>query len=90
MVTLVERQSRFVLLVRVRGKDTTTVVEALERRVRSLPPGVMASLTWDRGMELAAHQAFTCATDVPVYFCDPQSPWQRGSTRAIWPRRAAP
>jgi IS30 family transposase len=79
IATLVERQSRFLLLIRVRGKDTTSVVRALKRRVRGLPNGLMQSLTWDRGMELAAHHAFTVATNVRVYFCDPQSPWQRGS-----------
>jgi IS30 family transposase len=79
IATLVERQSRFLLLVRVPGKDTTSVVHALKRRVRGLPTGLMQSLTWDRGMELAAHHAFTVATNVRVYFCDPQSPWQRGS-----------
>jgi len=79
VATLVERQSRYLMLVRVRGKDTTTVVRALRRRVQRLPRGLMASLTWDRGMELAAHRAFTVATNVQVYFCDPQSPWQRGS-----------
>ena len=79
IATLVERQSRFVLLIRLAGKDTTSVVRALSRTVRSLPAGLMASLTWDRGTELAAHKTFTVATDVRVYFCDPQSPWQRGS-----------
>lgn len=79
IATLVERQSRYLMLVRVRGKDTATVVRALRRRVHRLPRGLMASLTWDRGMELAAHRAFTVATNVQVYFCDPQSPWQRGS-----------
>jgi len=79
IATLVERQSRFVMLVRLSGKDTTSVVRALTRRVRALPQGLMSSLTWDRGMELAAHKTFTVATDVRVYFCDPQSPWQRGS-----------
>jgi IS30 family transposase len=79
VATLVERQSRYVLLVRLRGKDTATVVQALARRVQTLPRGLMASLTWDRGLELAAHHAFTIATDVQVYFCDPHSPWQRGS-----------
>lgn len=79
VATLVERQSRFVMLVRVGSKDTATVVHALARRVRRLPHGLMRSLTWDRGTELAGHQAFTVATDVRVYFCDPQSPWQRGS-----------
>ena len=79
VATLVERQSRYVMLVRVRGKDTRSVVRALTRRVRRLPHGLMKSLTWDRGLELAAHHAFTIATNVQVYFCDPQSPWQRGS-----------
>ena len=79
IATLVERSSRFVVLVKVRGKDSATVVRALIRRVHRLPQGLMASLTWDRGPELAQHQAFTIATDVAVYFCDPQSPWQRGS-----------
>ena len=79
IATLVERQSRFVMLVRLPGKDTDSVVRALTRRVRTLPQGLMSSLTWDRGMELAAHKTFTVATDVRVYFCDPQSPWQRGS-----------
>jgi IS30 family transposase len=79
IATLVERHSRYLMLVRVRGKDTATVVRALQRRVQRLPQGLMASLTWDRGMELAAHRAFTVATNVQVYFCDPQSPWQRGS-----------
>ena len=79
IATLVERQSRFVMLVRLPGKDTNSVVRALTRRVRALPAGLMSSLTWDRGMELAAHKSFSVATDVRVYFCDPQSPWQRGS-----------
>jgi IS30 family transposase len=79
IATLVERQSRYVILVRLTGKDTRTVVRALTRRVRRLPQGLMASLTWDRGPELAAHRRFTVATHVQVYFCDPQSPWQRGS-----------
>lgn len=79
VATLVERQSRYLVLVRVRSKHTSTVVRALRRRVQRLPRGLMASLTWDRGLELAAHRAFTVATNVQVYFCDPQSPWQRGS-----------
>ena len=79
IATLVERQSRYVLLVRIPRKDTETVVRALSRHVRTLPDGLMKSLTWDRGHELAAHTRFTVATDVQVYFCDPQSPWQRGS-----------
>ena len=79
IATLVERQSRFVMLVQVDGKDTTTVVDGLVRQVQQLPQGMMASLTWDRGMELAHHKHFTIATNVSVYFCDPHSPWQRGS-----------
>ncbi|WP_114187731.1 IS30 family transposase, partial [Microvirga aerophila] len=71
--------SRFVMLVRVDGKDSESVVKALVRQVQRLPQGLMASLTWDRGMELAYHKRFSVATDVEVYFCDPQSPWQRGS-----------
>jgi IS30 family transposase len=79
VATLVERQSRYVMLVRVRNKEAPTVSRALARRVRRLPHGLMKSLTWDRGSELAGHRAFTMATNVQVYFCDPQSPWQRGS-----------
>ena len=79
VATLVERRSRYLLLVRIPGKDTVSVVRALTRQVRTLPNGLMSSLTWDRGGELAAHKRFTVATDVQVYFCDPQSPWQRGS-----------
>jgi len=79
VATLVERHSRFLLLVRVPKADTQTVVRALTRRVQHLPRGLMKSLTWDRGTELAGHRQFTLATDVQVYFCDPQSPWQRGS-----------
>ena len=79
IATLVERQSRFVMLVQVPGKDTDSVVSALVSQVKHLPAGLMCSLTWDRGTELADHKRFTVATDVTVYFCDPQSPWQRGS-----------
>ena len=79
IATLVERRSRYVVLVRVRGKDTASVVGALTRRVKHLPAEVKASLTWDRGTEMAQHKQFTIATDLQVYFCDPQSPWQRGS-----------
>ena len=79
VATLVERQSRYVVLVRVPKADTRTVVRALARRVQHLPRGLVKSLTWDRGTELAGHRAFTIATQVQVYFCDPQSPWQRGS-----------
>jgi IS30 family transposase len=79
IATLVERQSRFVMLVQVPGKDTESVVDALVRQVKHLPARLMSSLTWDRGTELADHKRFTVATNVNVYFCDPQSPWQRGS-----------
>lgn len=78
IATLVERQSRFTMLVKVAGKDTASVVNALSKQVRRLPTELCRSLTWDRGMELANHKDFTVATDVKVYFCDPQSPWQRG------------
>ena len=67
------------LLVRLPSKDTHTITRAIARRIRGLPQGLMKSLTWDRGGELAAHRAFTIATNVKVYFCDPRSPWQRGS-----------
>ncbi len=79
IATLVERRSRYVHLVKVDGKDTASVVSALIREVQRLPKGLMASLTWDRGMEMAQHQLFSVVTDVQVYFCDPRSPWQRGS-----------
>lgn len=79
VATLVERQSRFVQLIKVDGKDSATVVKALTQHVQRLPEGLMLSLTWDRGMEMAKHKTFSIATDVAVYFCDPQSPWQRGS-----------
>ena len=79
IATLVERQSRFVMLIRLESRDTDTVVRALTRRVRRLPQGLMTSLTWDRGAELYAHQRFSMATKVQVYFCDPRGPWQRGS-----------
>jgi IS30 family transposase len=79
IATLVERQSRLTILVKVRSKDTRTVVRALGMQVRRLPTALRKSLTWDRGLEMAAHKAFSIATDVRVYFCDPQSPWQRGT-----------
>jgi len=79
VATLVERHSRFLMLVAVEGKDTRSVTGALSRQVGRLPRQLRSSLTWDRGMELAEHARFTVATDVKVYFCDPQSPWQRGS-----------
>jgi len=79
MVTLVERKSRFAMLIKVQGKDTAAVVGALSRHVRKLPRELRRSLTWDRGKEMADHKNFTVATNVQVYFCDPRSPWQRGS-----------
>jgi IS30 family transposase len=79
IATLVERQSRFTMLVKVQAKDTQTVVRALSKQVRCLPAELRKSLTWDRGLEMAAHKEFSIATDIQVYFCDPQSPWQRGT-----------
>jgi IS30 family transposase len=79
IATLVERQSRFVMLVRLGAKTSDDVVAALARQVKQLPKQMQASLTWDRGSELTSHAKFTLATNVKVYFCDPQSPWQRGS-----------
>jgi len=79
IATLVERHSRFLMLIKVPSKDTAVVVAALSKRVRKLPATLRRSLTWDRGLEMAKHKEFTVATDVQVYFCDPQSPWQRGT-----------
>jgi len=79
IATRVERHTRYVMLVRVSGKDTKTVINALIKHAHKLPRELYKSLTWDRGKEVADHQRFTLATDVKVYFCDPQSPWQRGS-----------
>ena len=79
MATLVERASRFTMLVKVPGKDTASVVTALSTQIRKLPLALRQSLTWDRGMELAQHKRLTIDTKVQVYFCDPQSPWQRGT-----------
>jgi len=79
IVTLVERQSRFTSLIKVPNKETATVVAALTRQIRKLPAALRRSLTWDRGHEMAQHRAFTVATNVNVYFCDPHSPWQRGT-----------
>lgn len=79
IATLVERQSRYVMLVKVANKDTASVVSALIKQARKLPRQLYQSLTWDRGKELADHRRFTLATDVDVYFCDPRSPWQRGT-----------
>jgi IS30 family transposase len=79
IATLVERQTRYVMLVKVASKDTETVINALIDNARELPQKLYQSLTWDRGKELADHKRFTIATDIDVYFCDPHSPWQRGS-----------
>ena len=79
IVTLVERRSRFVTLLKVANRETETVVHALTRQVQKLPTALRRSITWDRGKEMSQHRSFTIATDVNVYFCDPHSPWQRGS-----------
>lgn len=79
IATLVERHSRYVMLAKLGGKDSQTVVDALIERVKELPSNLMRTLTWDRGTEMAQHARFTVATDVQVYFCDPRSPWQRGT-----------
>jgi IS30 family transposase len=79
IATLVERQTRYVMLVKVDGKDTETVVNALIKNARKLPQELYKSLTWDRGKEMASHTRFTMATNIQVFFCDPRSPWQRGS-----------
>jgi len=83
IATLVERHTRYCMLVRVNGKDTATVIAALIRHAHTLPKQLYKSLTWDRGKELADHRRFTLATDIQVYFCDPQSPWQRGSNEQV-------
>jgi IS30 family transposase len=79
IATLVERSTRFTMLVKVKGKDTKSVVDALAKQATRLPQELKKSLTWDRGAELADHKRFTVATDIDVYFCDPSSPWQRGT-----------
>ena len=79
MATLVERHTRYVMLAKVNGKDTKTVVNALIKQSRKLPRELYRSLTWDRGKELSDHKRFSLTTEIDVYFCDPQSPWQRGS-----------
>lgn len=95
IATLVERHSRFTALVKVPSKDTVVVVAALSRQVRKLPASLRRSLTWDRGLEMAKHKTFTVATNVKVYFCDPHSPWQRGTNentnrllRQYFPKRS--
>ena len=79
IVTLVERHSRYVLLAKVANRDSRSVITALIEQAKRLPDELLKSLTWDRGKEMAEHKRFTLATDAAVYFCDPQSPWQRGS-----------
>ena len=79
IVTLVERHTRYVMLIKVDDRKTGTVVPALIKQARKLPSELYKSLTWDRGKEMTDHQRFTMATNINVYFCDPQSPWQRGS-----------
>jgi IS30 family transposase len=79
IATLVERHTRYVMLARVKSKDTETVINALIKQAHKLPRELYKSLTWDRGKEMADHKRFSLATDIDVYFCDPQQPWQRGS-----------
>ena len=79
IATLVERKTRYVMLVKVDSKDTETVINALIKHAHNLPQELYKTLTWDRGKEMADHTRFTLATDIMVYFCDPQNPWQRGS-----------
>ncbi len=79
IATLVERHTRYVMIARVKSKDTETVINALIRQAHKLPRELYQSLTWDRGKEMADHKRFSLDTDIKVYFCDPQSPWQRGS-----------
>ncbi len=79
IATLVERQTRYVMLVKVNSQDTETVINALIKQARKLPRELYQSLTWDRGKEMADHKRFSLDTNIKVYFCDPRSPWQRGS-----------
>jgi IS30 family transposase len=79
IATLVERHSRYVMLIKIDTKECNCVAQALAKKITKLPSELKRSLTWDRGSEMAAHKQFTVATDVNVYFCDPRSPWQRGS-----------
>jgi IS30 family transposase len=79
IATLVERQTRYVMLAKVDSKDTKTIINALIKQTHKLPKELYKSLTWDRGKEMADHKRFTLATDINVYFCDPHNPWQRGS-----------
>ena len=79
IATLVDRKSRYTIILKLKGKDATVVNQALTEKFTTLPSALRQSLTWDRGMELAKHADFTKKTGVPVYFCDPQCPWQRGT-----------
>ncbi len=79
IATLVERKSRYTIILKLEGKDAESVNRALQARFIELPSKLKKSLTWDRGMELAKHQSFTACTQVPVFFCDPKCPWQRGT-----------
>ena len=79
IATLVERATRYVMLVKIPSKDTKTVTAALQRTIKRLPSQLRQSLTWDRGSELAAHKELSVAADIDIYFCDPHSPWQRGT-----------
>ena len=83
IATLVERHTRYVMLAKVKNKDTENVINALIKQADKLPRELYRSLTWDRGKELTDHKRFTLATDIQVYFCDPKSPWQRGSNENI-------
>ncbi|AEI93748.1 putative transposase [Roseobacter litoralis Och 149] len=79
IATLVERHTRFVMLAKVSNKDSHSVIQALIKQARKLPKDLYQSLTWDRGTEMAGHKAFTLATDIDVFLCEPHSPWQRGT-----------
>jgi IS30 family transposase len=83
MAILVERHSRHVMLAKVDNKESQTVVSALIKQAHKLPKELYESLTWDRGQELADHQRFSLATNIEVYFCDPRSPWPRGSNEKL-------
>jgi IS30 family transposase len=79
IATLVERHSRYVMLAKVSSNKTAAVIDALIKQSKKLPSELYKTLTWDRGCEISNHKRFTLATDIQVYFCDPKSPWQRGS-----------
>ena len=79
IATLVERQTRYCMLVKVDAKETKVVTAAIQKQITRLPAHLRKSLTWDRGSEMSGHKEFTVATNIPVFFCDPRSPWQRGS-----------